>query len=194
MRRIYFVILGYLLCTLLMAQNPSDAAVQTDDTTPIYSSELVQKAMSGDVDAQLNLGLMYDNGQGVVQNYKEAFHWHQKAAEQGESSAQISLGLFYYDGKGVKQDYKEAVKWFKLAAEQGDTSAQYNLGLAYYQGKGVVVDYKKAYFWILLARANGDKDIFEHGHIAIDEIEKKLSPAQMELIQERASKWFSEHQ
>jgi len=33
--------------------------------------------------AQANLGMMYENGHGVTQDYKEAANWYRKAAEQG---------------------------------------------------------------------------------------------------------------
>jgi uncharacterized protein len=33
--------------------------------------------------AQYNLGVMYRDGQGVQQDYKEAVSWYRKAAEQG---------------------------------------------------------------------------------------------------------------
>ena len=39
-------------------------------------------AESGDSKAQFRLGVMYDKGVGVAQDYGEAFKWFQKAAEQ----------------------------------------------------------------------------------------------------------------
>ena len=83
--------------------------------------------------AQYNLGLMYDNGQGVPQDYKQAVKWYTKAAEQGDANAQYSLGYMYANGQGVPQDYKQAVMWFTKAAEQGDADAQYNLGSDVYK-------------------------------------------------------------
>ena len=67
----------------------------------------------------INLGIMYDNGQGVPQDYKEAVKWYRLAAEQGYV---CSIQSWYHvrNGEGVPQDYKEAVKWYRLAAEQGD--------------------------------------------------------------------------
>ena len=40
-------------------------------------------AEQGDAEAQYNLGVMYENGQGVDVNYKKAIEWYEKAAEQG---------------------------------------------------------------------------------------------------------------
>ena len=55
--------------------------------------------------AQFNLGVMYDNGQGVLQDYKEAVKWYRLAAEQGYADAQYNLGVMYDNGEGVPQDY-----------------------------------------------------------------------------------------
>ena len=40
-------------------------------------------AEQGDADAQYNLGWMYTNGDGVLQDYAEALKWYRLAAEQG---------------------------------------------------------------------------------------------------------------
>ena len=66
---------------------------------------LMPIALNGYAHAQLILGLMYDNGQGVTQDYVEAVKWYQKAAEQGHAKAQYNLGLMYDKGQGVTQYY-----------------------------------------------------------------------------------------
>ena len=77
------------------------------------------------------MGFMYDKGQGVPQDYKEAIRLYRLSAEQGNNDAQYNLGQMYSNGLGVPQDYKEAVKWYRLSAEQGVAQAQYNLGVMY---------------------------------------------------------------
>ena len=72
---------------------------------------------------------MYDYGQGVAQDYKEALKWYRLSAEQGDALAQFNLGWMYYEGQGVPQDNKEAVKWWRLSAEQRNERAQVNLVL-----------------------------------------------------------------
>ena len=67
--------------------------------------------------AQSNLGLMFEIGQGVNQDYKAAFKWYKRAADQGNADAQNNLGFMYLQGLGVTQDYKVALKWYKLAAD-----------------------------------------------------------------------------
>jgi len=81
----------------------------------------------GDAAAQFNLGFMYDKGQGVPEDYKEAVKWWRLAADQGYALAQYNLGMKYHHGRDVPQDHKEAVKWYRLAADQGDANAQKSL-------------------------------------------------------------------
>ena len=44
-------------------------------------------AEQGDADAQFNLSVMYDNGQGVPEDYVRAYAWLNLAAEQGYEPA-----------------------------------------------------------------------------------------------------------
>jgi TPR repeat protein len=66
---------------------------------------------------------MYENGQGVIQNYIEAVKWYQLAADQGFAGAQIRLGVMYGRGQGVTRDFRKAVKCCKLAVKQGYQNA-----------------------------------------------------------------------
>ena len=52
-------------------------------------------AEQGFAQAQFNLGVMYENGQGVHQDYKEAVRLYRLSAEQGHAKAQNNLGLMY---------------------------------------------------------------------------------------------------
>ncbi len=66
--------------------------------------------------AQLVLGHMYSQGQGVPQDHAEAVKWYRKAAVQGLDAAQRSLSLSYLVGKGVPKDFVQAHMWCNLAA------------------------------------------------------------------------------
>ena len=81
-------------------------------------------AERGDAMAQSNLGIMYENGQGVPQDYAEALKWFRKAATQDDVNAQYHLGRMYDIGQGVPQDYVQAYMWFILATVQGDWMAR----------------------------------------------------------------------
>jgi TPR repeat protein len=81
-------------------------------------------AAQGNAWAQYNLGVMYNDGHGVAQDYKEAVKWYRLAADQGFPQAQGNLGRMYGLGRGVAQDYVYAHMWLNLAAAslRGDES------------------------------------------------------------------------
>jgi S1-C subfamily serine protease len=101
-------------------------------------------AEQGDARAQNWLGMMYELGHGVHQDYRKAVIWWKIAADQGDAGAQDHLGLMYADGVEVLQDEKEAVRLFRLSAQQGNVSAQNHLGFMYAYGGAVPQDYKEA--------------------------------------------------
>ena len=70
--------------------------------------------------SQYSLGVMYYNGEGVPQDYAEAFKWCRLAAEQRYASAQRALGVMYDTGKGVPQNDIQAHMWFNLAGARGN--------------------------------------------------------------------------
>ena len=67
-----------------------------------------QAADQGDAEAQYNLGVIYNNGEGVPKDDAEAVRWFQLAAEQGYAKAQFELGYKYRWGHGVPLDDAEA--------------------------------------------------------------------------------------
>jgi TPR repeat protein len=73
-------------------------------------------AEQGHASAQSALGVMYDNGYGVLENDKTAVMWYTKAAEQGYARAQYNLGWMYATGEGVLTDYVRAYMWYDLGA------------------------------------------------------------------------------
>ena len=86
-------------------------------------------ADQGNAQAQYNLGVRYDNGEGVPQDYKAAARWYRLAADQGHAKAQTNLGVMYDNGEGVPQDYKKAHMWYNISAANGNESARKNRDL-----------------------------------------------------------------
>src|ERR1051325_9682305 len=76
-------------------------------------------AEKGSAEAQFEIGVLYDTGQGVTQDPAEALRWYQRAADQGFAPAQVNIGASYEAGEGVPQDYGEAMRWLRNAADQG---------------------------------------------------------------------------
>ena len=84
-------------------------------------------AEQGNMVAQYTLGVIYDLGEGVSKDPKQAVKWYSLAAKQGYALAQYNLGIIYEIGEGVSQDHPEAAKWYRRAAGQGYALAQYAL-------------------------------------------------------------------
>ena len=76
-------------------------------------------ATQGDALALLLLGLMFDEGKGVAQDYIKAVKYYSLSAEMGNAAAQNNLGLMYAQGQGVKKDYVLAHMWFNLSFSNG---------------------------------------------------------------------------
>ena len=58
------------------------------------AAECFRKAAEqGHAEAQYNLGICYEDGDGVEWSYTEALKWYSKAAEQGHEEAKILLDI-----------------------------------------------------------------------------------------------------
>jgi TPR repeat protein len=73
--------------------------------------------------AQTNLGVMYDSGQGVPQDFVKASQMFQRGAAQGNAIAQCNLASMYFHGVGVEQNFEQALTLYTLSAEQGNQVA-----------------------------------------------------------------------
>ena len=67
-------------------------------------------AEQGNANAQYSLGVLYETGEGVAQDYKTAVKWYTLAAEQGNADAQYNLGDMYYQDADVVLDHKGIIR------------------------------------------------------------------------------------
>lgn len=135
---------GHLLGTDNFEKDP-DKAIQY----------FLEAAEIGSVDAQWNLGLLYNEGIGVELNPEEARYWFEKAAKAGHSRAQFNLSLMYMTGRGVEKDFTKASELLQLSAENGYIDAAFGLAELYTVGQGVPQDYSKAVEWFEKAAEAG---------------------------------------
>lgn len=111
-------------------------------------------ADEGNADAQLLLGMMYHDGEGVPKDYAQAAQWIRKAAEQDNATAEFALGALYHEGDGVPKDEAAAVRWLEKAARQGVAPAQLTLAKLH-EDNG---NYAEALKWYRLLASRGDAD------------------------------------
>lgn len=181
----------FLLAVIAVAAAPAAADMGIGEAAyargdyPAALREFRRLAARGVAKAQLNLGIMYEQGRGVPQDYVAAVTWYEKAAAQGMPDAQNNLGLMYAQGRGVPQDYVKALKWFKRAAAQGVANAQNNLGLAYLNGFGVGKNHVHAHVWFNLAASKGSEPARKNR----DDVAAKMTRAQIAKAQKIARDW-----
>ena len=130
--------------------------------------------------AQYHLGLMYENGKGVLKDHKEAVKWYKKASEllDGETIENWYIKAEYeYDVKAEYEydeylfkdpDFWEDASEWRIKFEPEDhlfpsghifdtlASTFHNLGMKYYLGEGVLKDYEKAENYFLKSYQMGD--------------------------------------
>lgn len=103
--------------------------------------EALIAATDGNPKAQMLLGQLYFNGEGVPKDIPHALHWYNKAAEKGFADAQYRLGLLYHDGnQGVERNYDIAYKWLSKALESGIVAAREKLEWLFKTEQGNVVN------------------------------------------------------
>ena len=97
------------------------------------------------VRAHYNLGLLYEKGWGVEQNYVKAVEHYQIAAKANLPLAQYNLSLLILSGLGTDRDPVEAFKLCEQAASHEQfAQAICNLGWFYLEGIGTEKDETKA--------------------------------------------------
>ena len=97
------------------ANNRGDYATALREWRPL--------AEQGDARAQFDLGLLYENGDGVPRDYAKAHRWYEKSAAQGGAKAQFYLGMQSAFGEGGPLDLVQAHMWYSLAAGNGHAAA-----------------------------------------------------------------------
>jgi TPR repeat protein len=117
---------------------------------------LLVAARAGNALAALRLAILYDNGDGVGLNKKEAFRWYLSAASGGEPAAAAEVGSFYEDGAVVPEDWIEAAKWYLESAQYGWPKGEFDLGRAYEYGIGVPLNLPVALHWYSRAAPQGN--------------------------------------
>lgn len=112
--------------------------------------------------ARFLLGVAYENGYHVAQDWVAAAHWYRQAAELGYRTAEPYAELAAYEAGVVcyadARRQQMAARWFRMAAERGHAAAQCALGVCYAAGHGVAQDLQEAVRWYGKAAAQDYTD------------------------------------
>ena len=162
------------------AQEQEDAALQAYERGDYAAALSVwqEQAKNGSADAQYNIGILYDLGQGVGQDKAKAARWYRQAAIRGLAAAQFNLALMLMIGEGVDRAPIRAHVLFDLASDSDPAAAGKRDRLAATMSPGQIAEAARL---ARLAREGGEQLIREilTGILPGDE----YSPAQLAKIE-----------
>lgn len=136
---------------LIAVEDESSAEEYEDRALDEYFKENWTEAMTffkkaaalGSIEARHNIGIMYNNGDGVPQDYDEAIRNFEMSAHSGFEDSMIKLGEIYRYKKG---DIPKSLEWFGKAADRGNGEGCFGVGYIYYC-EDEFTDLKKARIW-----------------------------------------------
>jgi S1-C subfamily serine protease len=134
------------------AYEQGDYAGALDAWLPLAEAE--------NLNAQINVGLLYSLGLGVERDVDSAVRWYESAAVRDSELAQYNLGMLLVGE--IESRYEEGVAWLERAAKQGLPQAQYELGALLCEGRRGSADPARGVEWIYraglayLGRGNDD--------------------------------------
>ncbi len=129
-------------------------ALDDGDATRLVNL-LIPMAEDGDAHAQHTLGILYDTGQGVMQDHATAARWYRTAGEQDHRDALYNLALLYFEGKGVDMNRSETFLLYRQAAQLGEIDSLSGIGYLHQYGIEVKEDPIEAMAYYLLAAERG---------------------------------------
>jgi uncharacterized protein len=136
--------MSYRELQLLLTGDPAEAALWVRSA-----------AEYGVPAAQLRLGRMLLEGDGVERDERAAFGWFLRAADGGDAEAMNMAGRCHENGWGVPVDLRKAAECYRASGEAGHDWGEYNFGNMLFDGLGVSQDRTEALRWYLRAAHQG---------------------------------------
>ena len=110
-------------------------------------------AEHGDNRAYADIGLFYDQGNGVKKDPNRAVQYYIMGAEKGDSEAQLFLADCYAKASGIPYDADRALYWYKESAKNGNITAMKVLSGIYKLGQlGIEKNPEKSRHWLEMAK------------------------------------------
>ena len=110
---------------------------------PIVEQDLLAKAQNGDAEAAYKLALLYDVGDRVPENRKNAIYWLQKAEQANLPDAQYVMAVWSERGYFGVASPDLVIPMYTAAARQGHLNAMKSLANIYRES-----DPEKHEFWM----------------------------------------------
>ncbi len=135
--------------------------------------DLYDKAIAGDSEAQIQLGIQYM----LKKNNDQAVYWINKSLSQNNPKAQWVIGDIRYS----QQKYDEAFQWYEKSALQKFPPGCNGLGKCYHYGEGATRDLTLAKKWLAMAVKLGHKESLKELNLVMLEINENEPFADKEV-------------
>ena len=139
----YSLIFSLLLVAFLLTVTPSVNA--TIDV-------LKQQAQLNNADAQYQLGLAYETGEGVASDLSLAAYWYKQASENHHVAASFNFAQALEQGRGVQTNRAKAVLLYTKLAAQGETLAFSKIARLYRDYDITINNDDRVVLWYSLAK------------------------------------------
>lgn len=161
-----FILRGYekgsLICTTELAKYYLSGLGVGKDSKKAYRllSSIPDKKL--DAEALFILGKMFENGDGVPQNFNKSTNYFKRSSDKGNTNATCQLGVCYQMGQGIEQNDSLAFFYYQKAANDGNAWGQRNVSTCYFEGIGTNINVPKGIEWIKMAAKNGDAEAIKY--------------------------------
>ena len=160
-----------------------DGILQNDKEALFF---FTKAALSGHIQAQVNVGLKYEKGEGTNVNKEKAVYWYSLAAFNQDDIAQFRLASLLQEEPGKAE---ESHFWFGKSAELGNPEAHLALATNFILGRGVEKNLTLAHVSCNLATfLSRDIGSISRSIQLRTELETKMSTDQMKKAEQLSRK------
>jgi TPR repeat protein len=147
----------------------------------------LEKAKSGDPQAQMEVGQMYLEGRDVKLDGAKGLNWIMQAAQKGLPAAERTYGLILRVAPTGGGTAGQARQWLEKAAAKGDVIAQVELG-SMLGLSNPPFEYVEAMKWLLIAERSGATN----ATAMVQAVSGKMSPAEISQARAKAAAFEKE--
>jgi hypothetical protein len=146
------------------------ALAQAPDALALAARLFQRGCDQGHAAACNNLGLAYQSGRGVAENFEQARTAFQRACSEGFAEGCSNEGVLHEQGLGVPKNLGDAQRLYLQACQHGSALGCSNLGALYAEGRGVEADSGQAARFFAEACSRGSdvgcRNLFQSEHEA----------------------------
>ncbi len=153
---------GSMLCATELAKSYLSGFGVEKNSKKAYQLLIALPDEKLDAEALFVLGQMFENGNGVPQNFNKSTKYFKRSSDKGNTNATCQLGVCYQMGQGVEQNDSLAFMYYKKAANEGNAWGQRNVSTCYIEGIGTEINLSKGFEWVKMAAKNGDEVAIEY--------------------------------